>query len=749
MVRTNKIAAAIGGLAFALLILPATPTTSSATPTTSSATYAVTSTVCTGPGSFAEALASAASNPGPDTISFTPGLVVATGTCPAGVAQPDGQWIAEVTDELTIEGNGATLKGYNIWISRTGRMTGLDGSCPRNNNVSTIAISPGLFRIGRSGQDNSEAKVVINNLKMFELESIASMFGGSSLTMDGVRADRIFSQRSCVRPAVHVIEGSATVVIKDNVWDTVVNWGVELGIGAISGSGSLTIEDSEFRDVFSSGFINWFDGDVKIVSSLMDDTGGIVHRGNGKTHVVNSLWRPTGDRQNFRDADRIRNNSPSDSMTFEASTILLAESVKPNTSLSSPLPPILHGTGAGKISFVGTAIGVNNRESDDPGLILGNESGATTNTGFEADCQLSSPECPDVWIQPVNGQDKAALETLIGSPLLTDPPGLPTKQLFLGTAEQRGMPLLGTVVDPGKLLDVIPDSQCTGLNKLINPIDFSCIVEDVLGNPRVDGNNKRNIGAIQLTLAPHLTVTGTGDGTVDLAWTRPKDPLAGAVSGYRIECSGTGVPTVTVDVTDPTVLATTVSGLFNGTEYSCTVVALAGQSSEPSPPSNEVLATPLAPTVAPIVSGSGGAAEVRLFWTEPDAGGRAGPPMYFVVYRPKGSTLWENGPGFFSGRTTLIPGLTDATTYEIGVTAMWPDGSVSPLGTSEATTSEPTVPPTTAPTTPPATTPPPGELPATGPYTVMFVLVSLVLVAAGSLAMVTSRRRGRAGARRL
>ena len=698
MIRTYKMAAAVGGLAVALLILPAT--TSTATTSTSTATYDVKSTTCTGPDSFSEALARAASNPGPDTISFEPGLVVDTGSCPAGVAQPGGQWIAEVTDELTIEGNGATLKGYNIWVSNTGRMTGLDGSCPQpENGQRTIAVSPGLFRIGRSGQDNSNAKVVINDLKMFELESIASMFGGSSLTMDGVRADRIFSQRSCVRPAVEVIEGSATVVIKDNVWDTVVNWGVELGIGAIFGSGSLTIEDSEFRDVFSSGFINWFDGDVKIVSSLMDDTGGIVHQGTGNTHVVNSLWSPTGDRQNFRDSDRIRNNLPSDSMTFEASTILLAESVKPDTSFSSPLPPIFHASGAGKISFVGTAIGVNNLESDEPGLILGTGSGLLTG-GFEAD--------PNVWIQPVNGQGALALATLVEQPaLLTDPPGLPTQLLF-GTAEQRGMPLLGTVVDPGKLLDVIPDSQCpapSGTNRLINPIDGSCIDEDVLGNPRVEDNDSRNIGAIQLRLAPHLTVTGAGDGTVDLAWTRPKDPPAGAVSGYRIECSGTGVPTVTVDVTDPTVLATIVSGLFNGTEYNCMVVALAGQSSEPSPPSNEVLATPLAPTVAPVVSGSGGAAEVRLFWTEPDAGGRAGPPMYFVVYRPKGSTLWENGPGFLSGRTTLIPGLTDATTYEIGVTAMWPDGSVSPLGTSEATTSGPTVPPTTAPPTMPPITP--------------------------------------------
>ena len=50
---------------------------------------------------------------------------------------------------------------------------------------------------------------------------------------------------------------------------------------------------------------------------------------------------------------------------------------------------------------------------------------------------------------------------------------------------------------PGKLIDVIPFV-------LINPIDGSEIEFDVAGNARVDANGDRDIGALQLGLAPFL-----------------------------------------------------------------------------------------------------------------------------------------------------------------------------------------------------------------------------------------------------
>ena len=73
-----------------------------------------------------------------------------------------------------------------------------------------------------------------------------------------------------------------------------------------------------------------------------------------------------------------------------------------------------------------------------------------------------------------------------------------------------------------------------GANALRNPIDNSCITLDILGNPRVDSNGTRNSGAVQLTLAPHLTVTGTGDETVDLSWTKPQSPSGSTITGYEL-----------------------------------------------------------------------------------------------------------------------------------------------------------------------------------------------------------------------
>lgn len=92
-------------------------------------------------------------------------------------------------------------------------------------------------------------------------------------------------------------------------------------------------------------------------------------------------------------------------------------------------------------------------------------------------------------------------------------------------------PTPGTVLKPGVLVDAVPDGVPGGANALLNPIDGSCITEDVLGNARWDtGNGKRNIGAIQNVDSPHLSLTGVTDTTVSLAWNRPTDPASGPVT---------------------------------------------------------------------------------------------------------------------------------------------------------------------------------------------------------------------------
>ena len=166
--------------------------------------------------------------------------------------------------------------------------------------------------------------------------------------------------------------------------------------------------------------------------------------------------------------------------------------------------------------------------------------------------------------------------------------------------------------------------RADGANPLLNPIDGSCITEDALGNPRVDANGKRNSGAVQLTLAPFLTVTDTGDGTVDLSWTKPQfSAPATGITGYELRYRPTGVGSW-----EPSIIFRPmkirwrgqVTGLTNGTEYEFEVRATYAPGGE-GPWSNNVTGTPFGPIGTPVVTAAPGTAQVDLSWTEPSDGG--------------------------------------------------------------------------------------------------------------------------------
>jgi len=256
-------------------------------------------------------------------------------------------------------------------------------------------------------------------------------------------------------------------------------------------------------------------------------------------------------------------------------------------------------------------------------------------------------------------------------------------------------PLLGSSSTPGVLLDAVANAQCGGANNLISPITGFCITTDVFGKPRIDaGNNKRNIGAVQNAQSPFLAVTSaTTD--IGLGWNRPPDPVSGPLTGYRV----TYVPVAggtpqSVDVTGPDTTRTTITGLTLGVPYRFSVAPL--NVAGPGTPSNEVVATPLGAVGPPTPTATGGDTSAQVFWTEPTLGGRPGPPSYFLVFRPAGTTTWIAGPGPLSARTTTIPGLTNGTTYEIGVFAVSTDGTASVLGTTTVTPSGPPAAPTLA-----------------------------------------------------
>ena len=183
-------------------------------------TYVVTSTSCTGPGTITEAIALANANPGEDTIVITPNLVIDAFLCQR-MPPPSENYFAQVTEFVTIEGNGATLGGAQAWVTSGGLITPL--SCPDQPNDVITDVTPGFLQVGQYGQSNPDLEVVIKNLNLYELAAITVVEIDAKLTLDGVKAKRILSAPGCITPAINVDKGGSLTLI-NNDWDTVFNW---------------------------------------------------------------------------------------------------------------------------------------------------------------------------------------------------------------------------------------------------------------------------------------------------------------------------------------------------------------------------------------------------------------------------------------------------------------------------------------------------------------------------------------------
>ena len=657
-------------------------------------TYTVTSTQCEGNGSITEAMGLANANDGVYTITFTQGLKVDAGTCPAttfcATADSNKCFFLQATESVTFDGNGASVVGQISIISSSG--VSIEGQRCTVASDLISAVTPGFIQVGVSGADNTGIVVTINDLDIEEVHAVAVIWENASLIINDSAMARIYAlpKPECKQAAVQAFAG-ASFEARRTKWSYLAQFaGAPLGIvfnGAISGSnaGVLTIVDSYFQFVQDSGVISWSGGvnsDVNIVSSRFYDTGGMVFNTQATSNIVNSIWS-TEDYGNTLD-DRIINGS-SEQLNIIASTLSFGSvgcNVNDCAGDAGRRGLVLRLPGAGTINFIESAIGVDLPDAPlsqgylellDPDSFDPNPPAF----GFSAD--------ENTWIQPTGtsdsepgGQDAATLKLLTNQPnLLTDAPGLPTFPPFLSGQVQRATPLV-----PGELLDRIANAACTEANELINPIDQTCITQDALGNDRVDGNGSRNIGAVQLNEAPHLSVIAVGDGTVDLSWTKPRDVTG--LCGYRLTYREVGTANdVSVDILDPDTLTRQVTGLTNGVDYEFEVEGLADCTTTPVVsgfPSNLVTATPMGQLgIAQPTAVTSGDGSLKVDWNAPtDLGGFSGQLSYNVVYRPVGTQTWINGPQGIPALTATLTGLVNGTTYEIGVLAQTTDGGLSP-----------------------------------------------------------------------
>jgi len=560
-------------------------------------TYTVTSSQCSGPDSIVAAIDQANLNPGTDTIEFASGLQVNninTGSCGLpGDAFSQDLFLGIVTGDLIINGNAAQLIGAPRWVDASGAIN-IVGACPSNPDLgaSIVSQAPGFLRV------EPGVSVTVNDLTALDLSAYIRMESGSTVDLNNVEARRINDwYMDCQRQAIEAPSGSVTLTITDSYFEQIQNTQrvlgspdatVVRGSNVVSGTGSLTVTGTRFEDALSA--IQW-SGDANIVTSRFVDTGWINAYGPGTTNIVNSVFQSSSKPGSDVNSVRASNGAI---VNIKASSLSLLDSECP-AACASGFGALVATTG-GAINLAESALGV--------GLTAvppGGSSGVILRTaGGTITADVNS------WIQPTQIQPAADLKAITGQPLLlTDVPGLPTiadGASFFLTFPNALIPLLGTAGNPGVLIDVIADAGVGGANELISPIDGSTITVDALGNPRVDGNGTRTIGAVQLTLAPNTAVTATTTSQSTVFWSRPKDPVSGPITGYGVTYEPTDGSTmpIRIDVVGPTTLTTLLTGLLPNTEYRVTVVGV--NATGDGPPSNVALFTtqrqPLTPPLS-------------------------------------------------------------------------------------------------------------------------------------------------------
>lgn len=524
-------------------------------------TIKVTSAQCTGPGSLISAIADANASPGSDTIAFARGLLIDVSGCPAPGTASAKYYFANVTGDVTFKGNGATLQGLQAWVDSSGDVNQVTDTCPADAPTIILSSTPGFLNV------SPNVTVSVADLNLDQLESISRVQQGATLAMTGVRASQIRPIVRCQTPAISA--ESATVSLTDNEWNRIQGWAPHLGPvpggGAIEGDGTLAIDSTSFTVMSNDGAIVWSGGKADIVSTSGTVVGGITTIDTAM-NLVNSLWIPTGTTSNPQTWQRLANlaNQP---WNVQASTILYGN-VACSSSNCSGSPQVgwisnNTGTGApGPVNLRQSAVGayLSSQYADpNPTWLTGS---------FTAD-DLT-------WLQDDLGIDAAGLKALTNQPgLLTGPPAFLTLPDTPASFQQWATPVLGTPSQPGVLIDAVPNAACGQANQLLSPIDGSCITKDVFGNPRVDNNGKRNIGAVQNSYAPLLSVTQQKKTSISVGWTRPLDPPSGPITGYAVFYRPVGASNWTrVSVSGATTLTKTLTDLTPDTAYEFKVVGV-------------------------------------------------------------------------------------------------------------------------------------------------------------------------------
>jgi hypothetical protein len=653
--------------------------------TASAATFFASESGCGG-NSIWQAIEDSNANPGVDTIEISAGAQFGQDStrCGGNLVLGD-QFIGTFTDSAVVKGNGAKLVARNTWITTGGILIPSQRrDCPVNGDA-MISQAGRVFEIGEFGADNSGITVTVDE---FHAEGPGGLFAvrsGAELEVSNSRYENIWNawqEFDCDTHAI-VIEANATFTARNTqIIDTFSTLsGIHSDstpaastISAFGTGATINLDRVRIEQGLAGYAVSNTGGTTKIVSSIFDASGGL-HNGPGSTmSIVNTAW--SGRFGAFSgQTDQIHNQG---TMRIEASTFWVPDTQTCESETPNPLnlcpsnaAPLLNDTG-GSMELKGTAVGTDVSQIDPSGSSRPVTGSTVLNLG-------------DTWIGP----------TRDGSLLFAYPGTAEWINIFVEPDPDTGSPGLDGIMPVINVLGdgVLIDRIDCNTDPLINPIDNTNIDTDVLGNPRCDGNDRRNIGAVQTQTAPHLVVNRIYDGRVDLTWAAPANcPLIGGTPGvlggyniYRRLIGGSFEAPIVID--GASTLSYSDISVTNGQQYEYEIKARCGIDSggfievSESAMSNIVTATPIGPIGTPVPTAAPGVGQVNLIWTTPDLGGRT-LLNYFITYFPVGTTDYRF-------ETTLTPsatitGLTNGTEYQFMVFAITTSNESSDAGLATA-----------------------------------------------------------------
>jgi hypothetical protein len=449
--------------------------------------------------SLAWALAQANANSGLDTIDINAGLAIDVD----GAIPLTSDWLATISENLAIKGNGSTLVGTPSFVSSGGTLYDkFNVDVYKGPPLGTDLLTQQAFSFAKvtGGIDIS-----IDQLGIDGLNGYLQLGNGATATLTAATARNTVSYGSAGRSVFEAIDNSVlnlTNVVLDRINPELDSIGAAWS-GAIAGiNANLNMVGSTIiRAAGAAGAVNWNGGVANVVSSIITQSGGLSIADGikpGVLNLVNSLvdvYSP----QNS-DIQRLQAFAGGE-LNITASSIL--QDAVNNTDHSSaycinnpydcsgkPLTAFNGGTITLKQSLVS--------------LLNTDLIPADVNSYSEAALGYASGgnivALDSVWIQPTPNQNAASLQILLGNPdLLTA--GLPLVLDDFGGGATAYLPLPnGAYPNPtGPLVSQITNAD--GVNQLLSPIDGSVISVDVLGNPRTR-NGLRDIGALQYTPVP-------------------------------------------------------------------------------------------------------------------------------------------------------------------------------------------------------------------------------------------------------